>query len=59
MTALYIGMLIRVKPGIVLVGIIYGWRTEKNSFFVKMLLMWPGLDRCSTVGFRCAADIKS
>jgi formylglycine-generating enzyme required for sulfatase activity len=29
---------------------------QKNSFFAKMLLMWPGLDRCSTVGFRCAAD---
>jgi hypothetical protein len=30
---------------------------QKNSFFAKMLLMWPGLDRCSTVGFRCAADL--
>ena len=30
---------------------------RKNSFFAKMLLMWPGLDRCSTVGFRCAADL--
>ncbi len=30
---------------------------QKNSFFAKMLLIWPGLDRCSTVGFRCAADI--
>lgn len=32
---------------------------QKNNFFAKMLLMWPGLDRCSTVSFRCAADIKS
>lgn len=30
---------------------------QKNSFFAKMLLMWPGLDRCSTVGFRCVADL--
>ena len=31
---------------------------QKNSFFAKMLLIWPGLDRCSTVGFRCAADLE-
>jgi formylglycine-generating enzyme required for sulfatase activity len=30
---------------------------QKNSFIAKMLLMWPGLDRCSTVGFRCAVDM--
>ena len=30
---------------------------QKNSFFAKMLLMWPGLDRCSTVGFRCVVDL--
>jgi formylglycine-generating enzyme required for sulfatase activity len=30
---------------------------QKNSFFAKMLLVWPGLDRCSTVGFRCASDL--
>ena len=23
----------------------------------KMLLVWPGLDRCSTIGFRCVADM--
>ena len=23
----------------------------------KMILMWPGLDRCATIGFRCAADV--
>ena len=22
----------------------------------KILLMWPGLDRCSTIGFRCVVD---
>jgi hypothetical protein len=25
----------------------------------KFLLMWPGLDRCSTIGFRCAADVQT
>jgi formylglycine-generating enzyme required for sulfatase activity len=25
-------------------------------FAAKFLLMWPGLDRCSTIGFRCVAD---
>lgn len=25
----------------------------------KFLLMWPGLDRCSTIGFRCAVDLPS
>jgi formylglycine-generating enzyme required for sulfatase activity len=24
------------------------------AFGAKFLLMWPGLDRCATVGFRCA-----
>ena len=23
----------------------------------KMLLVWPGLDRCSTIGFRCVVDL--
>ncbi len=32
---------------------------QKNSFIAKMLLIWPGLDRCSTVGFRCAVDLIS
>jgi formylglycine-generating enzyme required for sulfatase activity len=27
------------------------------NFVTKFLLMWPGLDRCSTIGFRCAADL--
>jgi hypothetical protein len=30
---------------------------QKNNFIAKMLLMWSGLDRCSTVGFRCAVDL--
>lgn len=27
------------------------------SLATKVLLSWPGLDRCSTVGFRCVSDI--
>lgn len=30
---------------------------QKNAFVAKMPLFWPGLDRCSTIGFRCAADL--
>lgn len=30
---------------------------QKNRFIAKMLLIWPGLDRCLTVGFRCAIDL--
>jgi formylglycine-generating enzyme required for sulfatase activity len=26
-------------------------------FAAKFLLMWPGLDRCATIGFRCAVDL--
>jgi formylglycine-generating enzyme required for sulfatase activity len=26
-------------------------------FAAKVLLMWAGLDRCATVGFRCATDV--
>jgi formylglycine-generating enzyme required for sulfatase activity len=26
-------------------------------FAAKFPLMWPGLDRCSTIGFRCVADL--
>jgi formylglycine-generating enzyme required for sulfatase activity len=37
-----------------------GWYMDggprQNQFAAKMLLMWPGLDRCATVGFRCVAD---
>jgi len=25
----------------------------------KFLLVWPGLDRCSTIGFRCVADLAA
>jgi hypothetical protein len=30
---------------------------QRNDFAAKFLLMWPGLDRCATIGFRCAADL--
>ena len=29
---------------------------QPNGFFAKMLLSWPGLDRCATIGFRCATN---
>jgi formylglycine-generating enzyme required for sulfatase activity len=28
------------------------------SFAAKFLLLWPGIDRCSTVGFRCVLDLE-
>ena len=28
------------------------------NFATKFLLMWPGLDRCATIGFRCVVDLK-
>jgi len=27
------------------------------DFAAKFLLLWPGLDRCSTIGFRCVLDL--
>ena len=30
-----------------------------NSHIAKLLVFWPGIDRCSTVGFRCAADLPA
>jgi formylglycine-generating enzyme required for sulfatase activity len=39
-----------------------GWYMDGGprpaSFAAKMLLMWPGLDRCATIGFRCVTDLK-
>jgi formylglycine-generating enzyme required for sulfatase activity len=39
-----------------------GWYVDGGprpaNFATKFLLTWPGLDRCSTIGFRCAADFK-
>lgn len=37
------------------------WYTDGGPqscrFGMKFLLMWPGLDRCATVGFRCAVSL--
>ncbi|MBE2267611.1 MAG: SUMF1/EgtB/PvdO family nonheme iron enzyme [Anaerolinea sp.] len=30
---------------------------QANDFAAKFLLMYPGLDRCATIGFRCAVDL--
>jgi len=39
-----------------------GWYADGGprpaGFAEKFLLTWPGLDRCGTVGFRCAADLE-
>jgi formylglycine-generating enzyme required for sulfatase activity len=39
-----------------------GWYADGGprpvDFAEKFLLMWPGLDRCSTIGFRCAVDLE-
>jgi formylglycine-generating enzyme required for sulfatase activity len=39
-----------------------GWYMDGGprpvDFAVKFLMTWPGLDRCSTIGFRCAVDLK-
>lgn len=29
-----------------------------NSQIAKLLLIWPGLDRCATIGFRCACSLR-
>jgi formylglycine-generating enzyme required for sulfatase activity len=31
---------------------------QPSEVSAKMLLMWPGLDRCATVGFRCVVDAQ-
>ena len=31
---------------------------QSPEFIAKFLLMWPGLDRCATIGFRCAVDLE-
>lgn len=30
---------------------------QDPTFSAKFLLMWPGLSRCATIGFRCAVDL--
>jgi len=38
-----------------------GWYTDGGPMpthhAAKFLLIWPGLDRCATIGFRCAVDL--
>lgn len=38
-----------------------GWYMDggprPSAYSAKVLLMWPGLDRAATVGFRCVADL--
>ena len=29
------------------------------NFGAKFILMWPGLDRCATIGFRCVVDVAN
>lgn len=40
-----------------------GWYADGGArpadYAAKFLLMWPGLDRCATIGFRCAADLEA
>jgi formylglycine-generating enzyme required for sulfatase activity len=40
-----------------------GWYADGGpqpvNFAGKFLLMWPGLDRCGTIGFRCAIDLEA
>jgi len=40
-----------------------GWYADGGprpaDFAEKFLLTWPGLDRCGTIGFRCAADLPA
>jgi len=31
--------------------------TERCDSHVKFIRMWPGLDRCATIGFRCVMDV--
>jgi formylglycine-generating enzyme required for sulfatase activity len=28
------------------------------NYAAKFLLLWPGIDRCATVGFRCVVDLE-
>jgi formylglycine-generating enzyme required for sulfatase activity len=39
-----------------------GWYADGGprpaDFAAKFLLIWPGLDRCGTIGFRCAVDLE-
>jgi hypothetical protein len=32
---------------------------QEPDFIAKFIRIWPGLDRCATIGFRCAADLSN
>lgn len=40
-----------------------GWYVSGGAkpldYHAKFILMYPGLDRCATIGFRCVKDVKS
>lgn len=40
-----------------------GWYMDGGprpaNFAAKFLMTWPGLDRCSTIGFRCSTDLAT
>ena len=37
----------------------YPWGGPRPAdYTAKFLRIWPGLDRCATIGFRCAADVS-
>jgi formylglycine-generating enzyme required for sulfatase activity len=40
-----------------------GWYADGGprpvDFAAKFLLMWPGIDRCGTIGFRCVMDLET
>jgi hypothetical protein len=39
-----------------------GWYMDGGprpaDFAARFLMMWPGLDRCGTIGFRCVVDLE-
>ena len=32
---------------------------QPANFAAKFVLMWPGLDRCATIGFRCVVRVEN
>ena len=36
-----------------------GGGPHEANFAAKFLLLWPGLDRCATIGFRCVVDLET
>jgi hypothetical protein len=40
------------------INLVHDGGPRPTNFAVKFLRTWPGLDRCSTIGFRCAVDLE-